>query len=97
MNTDLEITNNGTDYIRLDEMLAATSSYLPTITLTGDELISLPETHVETPLGNTNRRRPVLTNGGFGVSGLKVEHRLDKVKRLNRQSECHSMKFLLKN
>ena len=48
--------------------------------LTSQELLGLPESLLTTPLplGDDNLRRPMLTNGGFMVTGLMLEPRIDQ-------------------
>ena len=82
MTVDLEFENTGTDYLRLDELYAHTGYALTPVSLTGNELLSLPESVLTVPLGSADLRRPVLSNGAFSVTGLKIEQRLEKTDSL---------------
>lgn len=72
---DLELRNDEAQYIRMDEFASDIGAW--SADLTGDELLALPEALLTIPLGPEDHRRPVLTNGGFGVSGLKIEHHFE--------------------
>ena len=69
---DVEVENNEPNYIRLDEYETNIGGWSED--LVGQELLAMPETLFLFKLGPTDNRRPALTNGGFAVSGLKLEH-----------------------
>ena len=76
LNVDFTLRNNHTDYIRLDAVTAHTSSSLPGVTVTGNDLLALPDAYLTYPLGHADLRRSILSNGGFSVTGQLLEERL---------------------
>jgi hypothetical protein len=69
---DLTVRNDEANYIRLDEYETNIGGWSED--LIGQELLAMPEALLQFPLGSPDNRRPALTNGGFAVSGLKLEH-----------------------
>ena len=69
---DLTVRNDEPDYIRLDEYETFIGGW--NADLVEQDLLAMPETLLQFPLGPDDNRRPALTNGGFAVSGLKLEH-----------------------
>src|SRR5688572_12831290 len=68
---DLTVRNDEPDYIRLDEYETNIGGW--SADLIEQELLAMPETLLQFELSPTGNRRPALTNGGFAVSGLKLE------------------------
>jgi hypothetical protein len=74
---DFTIRNDEAAYVRLDRFETFIGGW--NADLLGGELLALPEALLQFPLGAAEKRRPVLTNGGFAVSGLKLEkHVIDE-------------------
>lgn len=69
---DLTVRNDEANYIRLDEYETNIGGW--SADLVGQDLLAMPEALLQFPLGPVDNRRPALTNGGFAVSGLKLEH-----------------------
>ena len=78
INMDVEIVNLEPDYIKLDGLSVDFGNSVPVVALSGQELLELPEGLLTTQLGDDDLRRPMLTNGGFMVTGLMLEPRMDE-------------------
>ena len=68
---DWTVRNDEPNYIRLDEYDTNIGGW--SADLVGQDLLAMPEALLQFPLGAVDSRRPALTNGGFAVSGLKLE------------------------
>jgi hypothetical protein len=68
---DLTVRNDEPDYIRLDEYETNIGGW--SYDLVAQDLLAMPEELLQFELGPADNRRPALTNGGFAVSGLKLE------------------------
>src|SRR5688572_24507548 len=74
---DLNVRNDEPDYIRLDVYETTIGAWSED--LVGQELLAIPKALYQFPLSAADKYRPALTNGGFAVSGLKLEqHLLDQ-------------------
>ena len=80
-NLDFEVKNEEEDWLRLDELeIQWIGSGEPNLWITGDDLFAVdPSLYTWELTGAAEARRTVIANGGFGVSGLVLQQKLDEV------------------
>lgn len=71
---DVNVRNDEPDYIRLDVYDTTIGAWSED--LVGQELLAIPKALYQFPLSSAEKYRPALTNGGFAVTGLKLEQHL---------------------
>lgn len=76
-NIDFEVRNDGDEWIRLDSLTANyPGSGLAALHVQDDELLGFDASLYEIPPSNTDKQRPVISSGGFGVTGAVIQQRL---------------------
>ncbi len=76
-NIDFEVRNDGDEWIRLDSLTANyPGSGLAALQVQGDDLLGFDVSLYETPPSNTDKKRPAINSGGFGVTGAVIQQRL---------------------
>jgi Domain of unknown function (DUF5122) beta-propeller len=76
-NIDFEVRNDGNEWLRLDRLRASyPGSGLAALDVQGDELLGFDAGLYEIPPANTDKKRPVISGGGFGVTGAVIQQRL---------------------
>lgn len=76
-NIDFEVRNDGDEWIRLDGLTANyPGSGLAAIHVQDDDLLGFDIGLYETLPSNTDKKRPAIASGGFGVTGAVIQQRL---------------------
>ncbi len=78
-NIDFEVQNDGDEWIRLDSLRASyPGSGLSALHVQDDDLLGFDASLYETPpsVHNADKKRPVISSGGFGVTGAVIQQRL---------------------
>ncbi len=82
LNVDFDLKNDEAEYIHLNSFnVWYPGSPVGPIDLSGNQTLAIPEANFTIPLANGGaplplKKRPVMTNGGFGVTGLALERKL---------------------